>query len=124
MADPIRNLLDELNAALDASGEQSAEVQKNLKSRRDRTKEILDNEQEITSENFKQTDLQDDLIKAIRTQNKEEEKELRLLIARGRAQKRINDQVEYQVQLGKDLVENTLGQLKTFQYLVTFFTRL
>ena len=112
MADPIRNLLDELNAALDASGEQSAEVQKNLKDRRDRTKEILDNEQEITSENFKQTDLQDDLIKAIRTQNKEEEKELRLLIARGRAQKRINDQVEYQVQLGKDLVENTLGQLK------------
>ena len=112
MADPIRNLLDELNAALDASGEQSAEVQKNLKARRDRTKEILDNEQEITSENFKQTDLQDDLIKAIRTQNKEEEKELRLLIARGKAQKRINDQVEYQVQLGKDLVENTLGQLK------------
>ena len=112
MADPIRNLLDELNAALDASGEQSAEVQKNLKDRRDRTKEILDNEQEITSENFKQTDLQDDLIKAIRTQNKEEEKELRLLIARGKAQKRINDQVEYQVQLGKDLVENTLGQLK------------
>ena len=72
MADPIRNLLDELNAALDASGEQSAEVQKNLKARRDRTKEILDNEQEITSENFKQTDLQDDLIKAIRTQNKED----------------------------------------------------
>ena len=30
MADPIRNLLDELNAALDASGEQSAEVKKNL----------------------------------------------------------------------------------------------
>ena len=53
MADPIRNLLDELNAALDASGEQSAEVQKNLKARRDRTKEVLDNEQEITSENFK-----------------------------------------------------------------------
>ena len=112
MADPIRNLLDELNAALDASGEQSAEVQKNLKDRRDRTKEVLDNEQEITSENFKQADLQDDLIKAIRTQNKEEEKELRLLIARGKAQKRINDQVEYQVGLGKDLVENTLGQLK------------
>lgn len=112
MADPIRNLLDELNAALDASGEQSAKVQKNLKDRRDRTKEVLDNEQEITSENFKQADLQDDLIKAIRTQNKEEEKELRLLIARGRAQKRINDQVEYQVGLGKDLVENTLGQLK------------
>jgi len=112
MADPIRNLLDELNAALDASGEQSAEVKKNLKDRRDRTKEVLDNEQEITSENFKQADLQDDLIKAIRTQNKEEEKELKLLIARGRAQKRINDQVEYQVGLGKDLVENTLGQLK------------
>jgi hypothetical protein len=112
MADPIRNLLDELNAALDASGEQSAEVQKNLKARRDRTKEILDNEQEVTSENFKQADLQDDLIKAIRTKNKEEEKELRLLIARGKAQKRINDQVEYQVGLGKDLVENTLGQLK------------
>ena len=93
MADPIRNLLDELNAALDASGEQSAEVKKNLKDRRDRTKEVLDNEQEITSENFKQADLQDDLIKAIRTQNKEEEKELKLLIARGRAQKRINDQV-------------------------------
>ena len=35
MADPIRNLLDELNAALDASGEQSAKVQKNLKDRRD-----------------------------------------------------------------------------------------
>ena len=75
MADPIRNLLDELNAALDASGEQSAEVQKNLKARRDRTKEVLDNEQEITSENFKQADLQDDLIKAIRTRNKDEEKE-------------------------------------------------
>ena len=112
MADPIRNLLDELNAALDASGEQSAEVQKNLKARRDRTKEVLDNEQEITSENFKQADLQDDLIKAIRTRNKDEEKELRLLIARSKAQKRINDQTEYQVQLGKDLVENTLGQLK------------
>ena len=112
MADPIRNLLDELNAALDASGEQSAEVKKNLKDRRDRTKEVLDNEQEITSENFKQADLQDDLIKAIRTRNKDEEKELRLLIAKGKAQKRANDQVEYQVQLGKDLVENTLGQLK------------
>ena len=112
MADPIRNLLDELNAALDASGEQSAEVKKNLKARRDRTKEVLDNEQEITSENFKQADLQDDLIKAIRTRNKDEEKELRLLIAKGKAQKRANDQVEYQVQLGKDLVENTLGQLK------------
>ena len=112
MADPIRNLLDELNAALDASGEQSAEVKKNLKDRRDRTKEVLDNEQEITSENFKQADLQDDLIKAIRTRNKDEEKELRLLIAKSKAQKRANDQVEYQVQLGKDLVENTLGQLK------------
>ena len=76
MADPIRNLLDELKASLDASGEQSAEVQKNLKARRDRTKEVLDNEQEITSENFKQADLQDDLIKAIRTRNKDEEKEL------------------------------------------------
>ena len=120
MADPIRNLLDELNAALDASGEQSAEVQKNLKARRDRTKEVLDNEQEITSENFKQADLQDDLIKAIRTRNKDEEKELRLLIARSKAQKRINDQTEYQVQLGKDLVENTLGQLKNIQIFCDF----
>ena len=41
MADPIRNLLDELNAALDASGEQSAEVQKILKQEEIEQKKFL-----------------------------------------------------------------------------------